>query len=122
RFSCCPAAAASICAGARPDSRGAPARARMPVVPFAPRPHHLWVSPAVMADDNAQMVNPVFYYYFDVFGSRETEYIDQYFAANAVDFIANERVQRPGAAFDKDAKTDLLLDGEFVSDSGKSLF
>ena len=68
---------------------------------------------AIIADDDAQLVELVFYLDFDPFGSGVTESIDQGLAADAVDFIAYDRVNQTRAAFNNDAKTDRLLVGEF---------
>ena len=63
----------------------------------------------------------VFYLDFYVPGSGVAEGTHQGFATDAVDFIADDRVQRAGAAFDSDAKINLLFDGEFLPNAGKCL-
>ncbi len=55
-----------------------------------------------------------------------TEGIHQRFAANTVDFIAEDRVQSPGPPFNNDTKSNLLpnllMDDKFLLDTGKCLF
>jgi len=68
------------------------------------------------------MFSLILHFNFDALGSRVAEGVDQRFAANTVDFIADYRVHRTGAAFNNDAKINLLLVSEFLPDTGKCLF
>jgi hypothetical protein len=80
----------------------------------------------VVADENAEMFRSIFQFDFDVPCAGFAEGIHQHFTANTVDFIADNWMQRPGPPFDSHAKPNLfpslLMDGEFLLDTGKCLF
>jgi hypothetical protein len=61
-----------------------------------------------MADDDAETLGIIFNFNFDSSGTGVAKGIDQHFASNAVDFIADDRVHRTGPAFNRDPKIDLL--------------
>jgi hypothetical protein len=50
------------------------------------------------------------------------ECVDQRLVTDAVNFIAYDRVQRLWVAFDNDSESYLILNCEFLLDTGKSLF
>ena len=51
-----------------------------------------------------------------------TECIDQRFAADPVDFIPDDRVQRTRPALDDHTKINVPLDGEFLPNQRKCIF
>jgi len=72
-------------------------------------------------DDNAQRPGLVFYYDFDVTEPGIAEGNGQHLAPDAIDLVANERVQGLRAPFNGDAKTDPLRGSHFMEDPREGL-
>jgi len=83
----------------------------------------LRICPAtVVADDNAQLPDFVFYRDFDMPSVRAVQRIGYGFATDAVNFVTDDRVYWPWAALDRDAKINLLAGSELLLDAGECLF
>ncbi len=64
--------------------------------------------PAIIANRQPQLLVRVFQLEFDVVRLRVTESVGQRFAADTIDLVADQGVQRSTSAFDGDAKIDRL--------------
>src|SRR2546427_9852596 len=105
------------------DSFGPFSHAQEPPVSLASRPQYSTVDPAaVVADEYPQTLGRMVDFHFDAACSGVAERIYQRFAAYTVDFISDEWMQWPGPSFRDNTKINLIFDGEFLLDPGKSLF
>ena len=94
------------------------AQLREPRVPLPAFPKYLRIEPTdIVADNNAQVIVRVFDSDFNALGAGVANCIEQRFAADAIDFVADERMQGPGAAFDDNAKINFLGIFEVLSDA-----
>src|ERR1700722_14567885 len=104
------------------DSFSALAHAGQAPVSIASRLEHLRIdAAAVIAYQNPQLIEGVLDLDFDALGPGMEERIRQGFPADAVDFVAQDRVQRPGLAVHDHTKPDVLFNSEFLSDTRKRL-
>jgi hypothetical protein len=89
-------------------------------VSIASRAQHLGVDPAaVVAHEDAKVRPGRLDSDLDAGGSRVAERVDERFASDAVDVVADHRVQGPGLAFTDDSKRDLILDSQLLTDPGE---
>ena len=77
-------------------------------------------SASVVADQDSQLPVTVFEFDFDALRARMPEGIDQSFPADPVDLVAQHRMQRPWLAVHDHAKSDIVVDCEFILDVAKT--
>src|SRR5260221_6867723 len=105
-----------------PNGLCALAHSRQPPVSFASSLKDLGVhSATIIANENAEAFNRVLELDFDACRAGVAKCIDQSFAADPVDFIPDDKVQRPKPTFHYDTKINFRLDREFLSNQGKCM-
>ena len=97
------------------DALRALAHAGQAPMPIAPGVQDLLVDPAaIVADQHAQVPRTVFELDFDSVRARVTERVDQRLASDAIDLIADQRMNRADASFDGHLEIRAVARGVFL--------
>src|SRR5216684_1297780 len=106
-----------------PNGLRALTHSRQPPVSFASGLKDLGVhSATVIANENAEALNRIRELDFDAARAGVAKCIYERFTTDPVDFIPDDRVQRPRPTFHYDTKINFRLDREFLSNQGKCMF